>query len=112
MAEPAAGLAAPVSANGDEVRVKTGGKIRDYVSYVTDRLQVRFPDPRLGSANVRAEARATRGSPSDSTRRPLHDPSFLHARTDRHAVRDRRVHLARGHGHRHRARRAEGGRGG
>jgi hypothetical protein len=49
-----------LSVDGDEVRVKTGGRIRDYVSYVIDRLQVRFQDPSLGSAEMRAEARATR----------------------------------------------------
>jgi hypothetical protein len=27
--------------DGDEVRVKTGGRIRDYVSYVIDRMEVR-----------------------------------------------------------------------
>ena len=59
MAEPAAGLPS-LSVDGDEVRVKTGGRIRDYVSYVIDRLQVRFQDPSLGSAEMRAEARATR----------------------------------------------------
>ena len=60
MAEPAAGLPSLVPADGDEVRVKTGGKIRDYVSYVIDRLQVRSPDPSLGFADVRAETRAIR----------------------------------------------------
>jgi len=59
MAEPAVPPPS-LSVDGDEVRVKTGGMIRDYVSYVIDRLQVRFQDPSLGSADVRAEARATR----------------------------------------------------
>ena len=49
-----------LSVDGDEVRVKTGGRIRDYVSYVIDRLQVRSPDPSLGFADVRAETRAIR----------------------------------------------------
>ena len=52
MAEPA-GPPPSLSVDGDEVRVKTGGRIRDYVSYVIDRLQVRFQDPSLGSADAR-----------------------------------------------------------
>ena len=56
MAEPAAGLPS-LSVDGDEVRVKTAGRIRDYVSYVVDRLRVRFPDPSLGSADARARRR-------------------------------------------------------
>jgi hypothetical protein len=110
MAEPGNAGLPSLSVDGDEVRVKTAGRIRDYVSYVVDRLQVRFPDPSLGSA----DARARRRHPvAHLTRRaPPHDPPRFRARTRRSAVRDRRFHLARGHGHRHRARRPEGGRGG
>ena len=52
MAEPGNARLPSLSVDGDEVRVKTAGRIRDYVSYVVDRLQVRFPDPSLGSADA------------------------------------------------------------
>jgi len=83
MAEPAVPPPS-LSVDGDEVRVKTGGRIRDYVSYVIDRLQVRFQDPSLGSAETRASRRAPPARPPDSTTPTV--PSRPHARTNRETV--------------------------
>lgn len=57
-----------VDVDGEEVRVTTGGKMRDYVSYAAERLAVRLPCRR---ANRVASESAT---PSDSARRR---PAFV-----------------------------------